>query len=358
MSNNALLSGEQALDDYFAALLDEEVELEETQATTPQDESLDAPESLHAVEASWEPEPQVQPVAENSYILQSTVDLEVPNLEDVERLLKQLESTNPVADLQLEEVMEQNTAAIAQVEPDIVEPEVEEIQDWVIDEPLAPTLEAEAFVEEDVATFEPPLTEVVDEAPIAEVPAVEVPIAEVEQHIESTVEVQSELETSSGNALDNWQSTERHVSFQVLYFEVNGVTFAVPLDELGGIHRIGDLNHLIGRPSWYLGLQTNRDSQLDVVDTAKWVMAQKLKDDSYKDEYQYIVMLGESLWGLASTQLLGTESLSPEKVRWRVTAGKRPWLAGMVKEKMCALVHVEALIAMLNAGLDVKALDK
>jgi purine-binding chemotaxis protein CheW len=29
----------------------------------------------------------------------------------------------------------------------------------------------------------------------------------------------------------------------------------------------------------------------------------------------------------------------------------------MVKEKMCALIHVEALIAMLNAGLDVKALS-
>ncbi len=34
------------------------------------------------------------------------------------------------------------------------------------------------------------------------------------------------------------------------------------------------LNHLIGRPAWYLGLQTNRDSQPDVVDTAKWVMAE------------------------------------------------------------------------------------
>lgn len=27
------------------------------------------------------------------------------------------------------------------------------------------------------------------------------------------------------------------------------------------------------------------------------------------------------------------------------------------KRKMCALIHVEALIAMLNAGLDVKALS-
>ncbi len=87
-------------------------------------------------------------------------------------------------------------------------------------------------------------------------------------------------------------------------------------------------------------------------------MAEKLKDETYKEQYQYIVMLGESMWGLASTQLMGTELLNTDKVRWRETAGKRPWLAGMVKEKMCALIHVEALIAMLNAGLDVKALDK
>jgi purine-binding chemotaxis protein CheW len=45
-----------------------------------------------------------------------------------------------------------------------------------------------------------------------------------------------------------------------------------------------------------------------------------------------------------------------DKVRWREQAGKRPWLAGMVKEKMCALIHVHALIGMLNAGLDVKSL--
>lgn len=47
-------------------------------------------------------------------------------------------------------------------------------------------------------------------------------------------------------------------------------------------------------------------------------------------------MLDNSLWGLACTKLLGTEWLSSDKVRWREQVGKRPWLAGMVKEK-CAL---------------------
>lgn len=331
MSSSHSLSSEQALDDYFTALLEEEL-IEE-----------------QPVEKEPELAPMVQSVPEKSYLddsLDGLQELEMPNLEDVQRLLSQMEASNPVAELELEQVMEQNTLDIqvatqpAVQEPVIQETIVEEIQEW------------------DVATD---VTEVELEAKV-ETPEVEVTeseIAEIQPEIEVEEQVAVELQTQSGAAgLGHWETPIREQNFQVLYFDVNGVTFAVPLDELGGIHRKAELNHLIGRPAWYLGLQTNRDSQLDVVDTAKWVMAEKLRDDSYKEAYQYIVMLGESMWGLACSQLLGTETLSSEKIRWREQVGKRPWLAGMVKEKMCALIHVEALIAMLNAGLDVKALDK
>ncbi|MBN3491648.1 chemotaxis protein CheW [Vibrio neptunius] len=329
MSSDTLLSSEQALDEYFSALLDETIESEEF-----------LEERVSDKDGLPEPEPLVQSVEEKSYYSAPTLEVEVPNLDDVERLLEQLESTNPVAELQLEEVMEQNTVQIAEAKE-----AVEEIQEWDVEIPDAIEV-----------SVEPELDVSVDETLEVE-PEPETFYEEPEIIAENTPQAEPETETG-GSDLGTWHSTIRDVEFQVLYFDVNGVTFAVPLDELGGIHRIAELNHLIGRPDWYLGLQTSREAQLDVVDTAKWVMAEKLVDDSYKDEYQYIVMLDESMWGLASTQLKGTESLNPEKVRWRKTAGKRPWLAGMVKEKMCALIHVEALIAMLNAGLDVKALDK
>lgn len=338
MSSGPLLSSEQALDDYFTALLDEEaVELD------VQDLQQEEP-----VSTEIEPElsTSIQSVPEKSHFHSEVAEFELPNLDDVQRLLSQLESSNPVAELDLEEIMEQNTAQISlKTEPVIVEPVVEpieEIQEWdtVDTESAKPDINLELDVE----------TEINIELEASAIDAVQP---------NDTTEHELSLETQTGaDGVAAWQSTQRTQDFQVLYFEVNGVTFAVPLDELGGIHRMGSLNHLIGRPAWYLGLQTNKDNQLDVVDTAKWVMAEKLHDDSYKEGYQYIVMLGESMWGLASTQLMGTELLSTEKVRWRELAGKRPWLAGMVKEKMCALIHVEALIAMLNAGLDVKALEK
>ena len=259
-------------------------------------------------------------------------EFEAPDLKDIQILLDKLEALNAVPEPDIVTIIEQNTSDISRTET-----AVEEIQEWDVE-----TLETE------------PVSETVPAEP--EIAVVETQVVEAEQTVEE--ETQEQLETQAGAVLGSeWESTQRDEAFQVLYFEVNGVTFAVPLDELGGIHRIGEMNHLIGRPNWYLGLQTNKDDQLDVVDTAKWVMAERLVDDSHREAYQYVVMLGESKWGLAGTQLMGTELLNTEMVRWREQAGKRPWLAGMVKEKMCALIHVEAMISMLNAGLDIKALD-
>ncbi|MFA0115729.1 chemotaxis protein CheW, partial [Vibrio sp. 10N.261.46.E11] len=301
-----------------------------------------------------EPEPQLTTSHYSSYAEIRAAEFEVPNLEDVQKLLSRLESTNVVDELNLDELMDQNTQQIAQqADMQMFDAAVEsvqvtvdpEIQDWDLPEPEL-AVESERVVEAEALETEVPVTEYFE-------------VKAAEFDLESPqIDPVAELETQAGGAgqLTSWETTARTEDFQVLYFDVNGVTFAVPLDELGGIHRLEEVSHIIGKPAWYLGLQTNRDSQLDVVDTAKWVMPEKLLCDDYKDNYQYIVMLGESLWGLASTELKGTELLNTDKVRWRETAGKRPWLAGMVKEKMCALIHVEALTAMLNAGLDVKSL--
>ncbi|WP_299686154.1 chemotaxis protein CheW [uncultured Vibrio sp.] len=344
------LSSEQALDDYFTALLgDDSLEVVEFFVDEFSDELF--------CTAEPEPEPEPESAIYSTYSELPVAEFEAPNLEGVQKLLSRLEATNIVDELDLDELMDQNTQKIAQqadmqmfdaaVESvqALVEPE---IQDWNLPETdLSMTVESQDHAQQ-------------TEAPYVE-DFIEQSLIEATRskalEIESGAEAEPDTQPGGGDQFASWENTARSEDFQVLYFDVNGVTFAVPLDELGGIHRLEAVNHIVGKPGWYLGLQTNRDSQLDVVDTAKWVMSEKLSGDEYKDNYQYIVMLGESLWGLACTELKGTELLNTEKVRWREMAGKRPWLAGMVKEKMCALIHVEALIVMLNAGLDVKALS-
>jgi purine-binding chemotaxis protein CheW len=140
--------------------------------------------------------------------------------------------------------------------------------------------------------------------------------------------------------------------FQVLMFEVAGMILAVPLIELGGIHQIESVNPLFGKPAWFKGLLLHRDEKYNVVDTAKWVMPEKSAEMlAQTTKYQYLIVLGESGWGLACESLIATEILLPDDVKWRNVEASRPWLSGMVKKKMCALINVQQLINMLNQGL-------
>ncbi|MGL4716850.1 MAG: chemotaxis protein CheW [Aeromonas sp.] len=147
-----------------------------------------------------------------------------------------------------------------------------------------------------------------------------------------------------------WENIDTGNEFQALFFDVAGVTFAVPLTELGGIHQLGEITSLFGQPQWYKGIMTSREQQMNVVDTAHWVMPGQ---DLQMDDYQYLIMLGESSWGLACHHLKGTELLQPHQVKWRHQEGKRPWLAGLVKEKMCALLHVRELLLLLERGVNI-----
>lgn len=151
------------------------------------------------------------------------------------------------------------------------------------------------------------------------------------------------------NSMQDYQQNE----FQALFFSVAGLRLAVPLKTLGGIHQWQDPSTIFGKPDWYLGIMSNRDEKLNVVDTARWVMPEKYDAAMAAAlDYKYLIMLGESRWGLACESLVTTETLAPGDVQWRQTiAGKRPWLAGVVREKMCAILDVQAMIAMLEQGL-------
>lgn len=175
--------------------------------------------------------------------------------------------------------------------------------------------------------------------------------AVVEPHTTILTETALEVASIEASAPVVWQNIDTGKEFQALFFEVAGVTFAVPLTELGGIHQLGEITSLFGQPAWYKGLMTSREQKMNVVDTAQWVMpGQHLEMDSYK----YLIMLGESPWGLACHHLKGTELLHRDQVKWRHQEGKRPWLAGMVKEKMCALLHVRELLLLLERGVNIE----
>ena len=146
----------------------------------------------------------------------------------------------------------------------------------------------------------------------------------------------------------------RQGDFQAMFFDVAGLTIAVPLIELGGIHKVEKTNSLMGKPDWFKGVMLYRDQKINVVDTALWIMPEKCDETLKKSlNYQYIIMLNDSPWGLMAENLIDTVILRQDEVKWVNSQNKRPWLAGLVKEKMCALLDVSALIELLDKGSDI-----
>ncbi|GGB45338.1 chemotaxis protein W [Oceanisphaera marina] len=208
-----------------------------------------------------------------------------------------------------------------------------------VPEPVAPPVIQESEPEPETSVQVEPLPA----APAAAAPPV---IQESEPEPETSVQVEP---LPAAPAAAEWRNMDTEHSFQVLFFEVAGMTFAVPLTHLGGIYQMSKLTNLFGKPAWFAGMLTERERQLYVVDTARWAMP----GHTAEEQYQYLVTLGESNWGLGCHQLKGTAQLTREQVKWRATPGARPWLAGMVKEKMCALLHVDALIGLLEQGKNI-----
>ena len=156
---------------------------------------------------------------------------------------------------------------------------------------------------------------------------------------------------STGSLLPKASKVYRQGGFQALFFNVGGLTVAVPLIELGGIHKIEKTTALVGKPDWFKGVMLYRDEKINVVDTALWVMPEKC-DEKMKSSlnYQYVIMLNDSAWGLTAENLVDTVVLKQDEVKWLDTPSKRPWLAGLVKDKMCALLDVDSLIQLLYDG--------
>ena len=166
--------------------------------------------------------------------------------------------------------------------------------------------------------------------------------------------VQISTDKSRAKPITKTPKSYRQGDFQAMFFDVAGLTIAVPLIELGGIHKVEKTNSLMGKPDWFKGVMLYRDEKINVVDTALWIMPEKCDENLKKSlNYQYIIMLNDSPWGLMAENLIDTVILRQDEVKWVNSQNKRPWLAGLVKEKMCALLDVSALIELLDKGSDI-----
>jgi purine-binding chemotaxis protein CheW len=136
---------------------------------------------------------------------------------------------------------------------------------------------------------------------------------------------------------------------ECLVFSVCGLKLAVPLLFLGGVHEVipGEVKPLMGQPKWYLGMVNTAEHNLQVIDTANFIMPERAQSLA-EQGFRYLIQLDKTPWAIACQSIDDTVRLEASEIKWRGDRGKRIWLAGTVIEKMCALVDVSGLLQRIE----------
>lgn len=202
-----------------------------------------------------------------------------------------------------------------------------EIQEWDIELPVIETGAIEAGV------IETGIADAISEVAVQEAIAEEV----------QTAAFQMEGLEWHENGRPLWAQSR----FDVLLFQVSGLTLAVPLISLGQIQPLTDeLTPLFGQADWFMGLQPTPAGKIRTINTAKFVMPERY-DPRFVETAKYVMSINGVPWGLAVDSVNQPITLMPEDVKWRGDRSKRPWLAGTVKDHMCALLDIPRIGQML-----------
>lgn len=140
-------------------------------------------------------------------------------------------------------------------------------------------------------------------------------------------------------------------AFQALFLRVGKLNLAVPLVKLNGILKSADvrITRLPGQAPWHLGLIREHGITTHLVDSARLLLPQEyLGAAAGEGEYPYFILIDGKCWALGCHSLADVTVLKPAEVKWRHARTVRPWLAGTVIEKTCAILDIDGLIRTLR----------
>lgn len=328
---------------------------------------------------SLQPQPQLQPQEQS--VSATTLEYAQPS-ESLQRLLANIDTNTEVATatkIAEPEVATATATATVVAEPEVAvetetavaepemavetetvvaEPEVVVETETAIAEPEVAIATATKVAEPEVAVAtavaEPEVATVVAPAPVITDVAAK-PVLRQEVFNVQALSPQERMAARIQQIAATWENVDLGEQFQVLFFLVQGVRFAVPLIDLGGIFECDKLTQLFGKPSWFMGITDIRGTKINIVDTLRWVMPE-IGDSP--DKYPYLISLGTSSWSIGCDVLEGNRTLTRSQIKWREIPGSRPWLAGIVTADKCAVLHVKALISLFEAGADIMDLNK
>ncbi len=352
-NSNDFSSPQEAIEGYLDALLQEVVDYDEPEeelvsgtGTVPDKSSNSSSEALFA-----------EPISDSA-LGETRVFSPSGQEDDREKFQAQRQIKSKPDVKHSIEVAFKETPAVVMPELQVAEPEVE-TEVFFEEETFEEEVVEEYIAEPEIA--EPEVVAAVEEVELQQV-VIDEPVVDtvIEENTETLVEEEVKLQPQENEGWTNNRPNWAQERFECLLFVVKGLKLAVPLAELGGIHKQEKVpTPLFGQPSWFLGILRNNRMNIGLVDTAQWVMPEYINGD-HSTDYRFAIHIHNSEWGLACDEVAEAISLDPEEVKWRTKLGRRPWLAGTVVDHMCALIDVAAFARLLDSDkvpVDLQALD-
>lgn len=200
----------------------------------------------------------------------------------------------------------------------------------MLDSPLALTAYLEALFRE------PPVTQTESSAVVAKAP----------EAVETADTVESR-ETSQARS----EPVAIDQSLQVLLLDVWGLRMAVPVTDLNGILKWPQrLIHTPTRDPARIGMIEHRGRSIPVLDllllldAREQVAARAAGNGDAGIKGSHVLLVGDERWGLACTGTRKVMNLEPGQIQ-PVNLPGRPWYLGTVKDQLCALIDLAALMA-------------
>ncbi|ALB22207.1 CheW-like domain protein [Piscirickettsia salmonis] len=174
----------------------------------------------------------------------------------------------------------------------------------------------------------------------------------------------SELDAPSIE-LDSVVPTWARQEFQCVSFMVQGLQLIMPLSGLNQIYALQEhrVKAIFGQADWFIGMMKFMEKNIHVLDMMHWLLPEgtqplgKVNQTDTGLQHEFVLALEGSSWGVVCNGLGFSEFLKSDDVNWHNKDPKRPWLAGVVVNKMCGLIDPEQLVKFLNAesrGLSIK----
>jgi purine-binding chemotaxis protein CheW len=163
------------------------------------------------------------------------------------------------------------------------------------------------------------------------------PSAQPVNHVESADPVVETLVAAEPAAVPSYQ-----------LIRIGGLTLGIPTHAIAEVvTAAAQWAPLSDARAWVLGSYGSSTAMYTVVDTAALLVPGTALPAAAAGSSA--VLLAGQRWALACDGVGARITPDPAQVNWRGAQGKRPWLAGTVREPTCALLDIPELLRLLES---------